>query len=80
MKELNTVNRYLGGHKITISGIKKTMPGPGTGKPVTICEIGCGADNLNAIEEYYRKKNIPLLIGIDIKPNAFHLPKSNIHH
>src|SRR4249920_691138 len=42
MKELNMVNRYLGGHQITISGIKELMPQPSAGKPVTICEIGCG--------------------------------------
>ena len=77
MKELNTVNRYLGGHQITISGIKKLMPKPTTGKPVTICEIGCGGgDNLNAIEAYYRKKNIPLsFIGIDIKPQCISFAK-----
>ena len=77
MKELNMVNRYLGGHKITISGIKKLMPKLTAGKPVTICEIGCGGgDNLNAIEEYYRKKNIPLsFIGIDIKPECISFAK-----
>ncbi len=77
MKELNTVNRYLGGHKITISGIKKLMPEPTGGKPVTICEIGCGGgDNLHAIEKYCLKKKINVsFIGIDIKPECISFAK-----
>ena len=72
MKELNTINGYLGGHKITISGIKKIISTQLTDKPVTICEIGCGGgDNLKAIERFCRKKNIQAkFIGIDIKPEC----------
>lgn len=72
MKELNTINRYLGGHKITISGIEKIISDKQADKPVTICEIGCGGgDNLKAIEGYCRKKNISArYIGIDIKPEC----------
>jgi 2-polyprenyl-3-methyl-5-hydroxy-6-metoxy-1,4-benzoquinol methylase len=72
MKELNTINRYLGGHKITISGIKKLIPKQAAGKPIVICEIGCGGgDNLKALEGYCRKKNINTrFIGIDIKPEC----------
>ena len=72
MKVLNTVNTYLGGHKITISGIKKLIPKQAAGKPTVICEIGCGGgDNLKAIEGYCRKKNInACFIGIDIKPEC----------
>lgn len=72
MKELNTINSCLGGHKITISGIKKIISQRSADKPVTICEIGCGGgDNLKAIEKYCRKKNIKAsFIGIDIKPEC----------
>jgi 2-polyprenyl-3-methyl-5-hydroxy-6-metoxy-1,4-benzoquinol methylase len=69
MKELNAVNTYLGGHKITISGIKKILQKWHTGKPITICEIGCGGgDNLKAIEKWCKKNAIGVnFIGIDIK-------------
>ena len=72
MKELNIINKYLGGHKITIDGIKKLIPKQEAGKPIVICEIGCGGgDNLKAIEKYCRKKNITaVFIGIDIKPEC----------
>ncbi|MFN8250115.1 MAG: methyltransferase domain-containing protein [Ferruginibacter sp.] len=69
MKELNTINSLLGGHSITIDGIKKLLANIPGSQPVCICEIGCGGgDNLHAIETYCKNKNIPaVFIGIDIK-------------
>lgn len=77
MKELNTINSYLGGHKITISGIKKIISQRSTDKSISICEIGCGGgDNLKAIEKYCRKKNIQAtFIGIDIKAECINFAK-----
>ena len=79
MKELNTVNKYLGGHKITISGIKKIITGQTPGRPVTICEIGCGGgDNLKAIEAYCSKKiSRPLSPALTLNRNALLLQRSN---
>ena len=67
MQELDKVNKLLGGHAITIEGIKKflqTLP-----DKLSVCEIGCGGgDNLVAISNYCNQQNIPVtLIGIDIK-------------
>lgn len=72
MKELNAINTHLGGHAISISGIKKILGQFKTDKPITICEIGCGGgDNLNALEKWCNKKNIRVnFIGIDIKPQC----------
>jgi 2-polyprenyl-3-methyl-5-hydroxy-6-metoxy-1,4-benzoquinol methylase len=69
MKELNTINKYLGGHKITIAGLQSLLKKHPAGKTLCICEIGCGGgDNLKAISNYCRTKNIPVhFIGIDIK-------------
>lgn len=70
MKELNSINTLLGGHKITIEGVKKL-----SGKndaALHVCEIGCGGgDNLHAVSKYFRNKNIVLqFTGIDIKPEC----------
>jgi 2-polyprenyl-3-methyl-5-hydroxy-6-metoxy-1,4-benzoquinol methylase len=69
MKELNVVNSLLGGHQITIDGIKNLLTTSGGGKPISICEIGCGGgDNLYAISRYCKKNNIEAsYTGIDIK-------------
>lgn len=69
MKELNTINSKLGGHTISITGLKKILKKYITSESITICEIGCGGgDNLNAIAKWCVKKNIAVtFMGIDIK-------------
>ena len=72
MKELNTINSVLGGHAITIMGIKKLLRGRDKKQPLHICEIGCGGgDNLQAIYRWCVKKNIAVkFTGIDIKASC----------
>lgn len=77
MKELNTINKYLGGHKITIAGLEALIEKHVLSKPICICEIGCGGgDNLKAISNYCNKNNIAVnFIGIDIKPECIAFAK-----
>ena len=65
LKELNIINTRLGGHAITLQGVKKLTKNSAA---LTICEIGCGGgDNLFAIYKYCTNNNIPVdFIGIDI--------------
>ncbi len=69
MKELNFINTWLGGHKITIEGFRKLAKNT---QSITVCEIGCGGgDNLLAIDKWCNKNNINVsLIGIDMKPEC----------
>ena len=69
LKELNIVNTRLGGHAITISGIKHLIADRST---VSVCEIGCGGgDNLFAIDRYCRDQKIEVTFtGIDINPEC----------
>ena len=81
MKELNFINTWLGGHAITIAGIKKLLSVSGTsGNTLNICEAGCGGgDNLRAIEQWCAKKNIAVhLTGIDIKKACIDLAKERM--
>lgn len=77
MKELDTVNRLLGGHAISISGLKKLIGAWPKDRLLTICEIGCGGgDNLHALAEYCRKNKIHAnFTGIDIKPACIQFAK-----
>jgi len=70
MKELNAINTYLGGHAVSLSGLKKLIYSTYRGNRITVCEIGCGGgDNLLAIANWCRQNNISVnFIGIDIKP------------
>lgn len=82
MKELNTINTLLGGHRITIAGIKILLAHHNANKPVTVCEIGCGGgDNLKAISNYCTQKNIAVnFIGIDMKPECIAFAKQQYPH
>ena len=69
LKELNIVNSRLGGHSITLKGVKEISDGAG---PLTVCEIGCGGgDNLYAVHKRYSRKKVPVdFIGIDMNPEC----------
>ena len=75
MEELNFINKWLGGHKITIDGFKELV---GKRKDIVVCEIGCGGgDNLAAINNWCRKQKVKVsLIGVDIKEECIEFAKS----
>ena len=83
MQELEFINKYLGGHKITIDGIKtilrNTSPEGGGREGAVIAEIGCGGgDNLKAIHHWCKKQNIAVkFIGIDINKDCITYAKEN---
>jgi 2-polyprenyl-3-methyl-5-hydroxy-6-metoxy-1,4-benzoquinol methylase len=65
LRELNIINTRLGGHAITLSGVRRLVEKE---KEVIICEIGCGGgDNLQAINKYCSRHKIKAsYIGIDM--------------
>ena len=69
LKELNIINNRLGGHAITLKGIKQFTH---QDRSIQVCEIGCGGgDNLFAIYNYCKKRNIKVhFIGIDVNPEC----------
>lgn len=78
MEELDTINSLLGGHAITIAGLKKTLPSPLPDRPIRVVEIGCGGgDNLIAIQRWALKRRISIeFIGIDIKTECIDFARS----
>lgn len=73
LKELNTINTLLGGHRITICGMQQFA----LKQNMHIVEIGCGGgDNLYAIQTFLQKKKIhATLTGIDIKADCINYAK-----
>lgn len=75
LKELDKVNTLLGGHSISVEGVRK-LAGKITSK-ITIAEIGCGGgDNLNAIARKNRNRDIAFY-GIDINEACTVYAKKN---
>src|SRR5687768_1459241 len=74
MDELNFINTYLGGHAITVSGLKNLLRNcsPLPDHEILICEIGCGGgDNLIAISAWCKKQGInAVFVGVDINADC----------
>jgi SAM-dependent methyltransferase len=64
MLELDFINTWLGGHGISVKGLRQLIKNR---KKVSICEIGCGGgDNLRVLSRYCRKRQIGVTVtGID---------------
>ena len=86
MRELEVINRYLGGHRIAVKGLKRLIhhqPYHKTGHtadaPLHIVEIGSGGgDNLKALAAYCKKQNIQATFtGIDFKEECVQYARQN---
>lgn len=80
MQELDVINTHLGGHAISIRGLRKLLEKNFRSGQVQrhICEIGCGGgDNLLALSAWCLKNNLQATFtGIDINPNCITYAKS----
>ncbi|GJM29050.1 MAG: hypothetical protein DHS20C17_16850 [Cyclobacteriaceae bacterium] len=73
LKELEIINRLLGGNSLTIDGIDRLQKSIGhPGRKLTICDLGCGGgDMLKLVLSWARENNIQVeLTGIDANPNV----------
>jgi 2-polyprenyl-3-methyl-5-hydroxy-6-metoxy-1,4-benzoquinol methylase len=64
MRELDVINTWLGGHAISINGLKRLV---GDRRRISICEIGCGGgDNLRVLSRWCRRQGLTVQVtGID---------------
>jgi 2-polyprenyl-3-methyl-5-hydroxy-6-metoxy-1,4-benzoquinol methylase len=78
MQELNVINTLLGGHAITLAGLKYLVKNNHAQTVLHICEIGCGGgDNLRVIKTWCQKKNIAATFtGIDINSHCIDFAKT----
>lgn len=68
--ELNRINRLLGGHRVTLSGVSRLLNG--NDRPYRIIDFGCGGGGtLRAIHDWSRSHGYRVeLTGLDIMPEA----------
>ncbi len=64
MRELDVINTWLGGHAISLNGLRQLSRGR---RQVSICEIGCGGgDNLRVLSRWCQGRGIEVRVtGID---------------
>ncbi len=75
--ELEVINRWLGGHTITLSGFNSLASKQ---QNITVCEIGCGGgDNLLAIQKNAGSGQASLhCIGIDLNPDCIQVAQNAV--
>lgn len=79
LRELNTINHWLGGDHVTINGLKKIFPHGEEHGEIHILDIGCGGgDMLKKICHWARREELPIrLTGIDANPNIVEYAREN---
>lgn len=72
LDKLGNINKWLGGNRVTLSGIKKLLKGQSKDKTYTIIDLGCGhGDILRLVADYGRKAGYTFkLMGIDANQDA----------
>ncbi|MDG1730410.1 MAG: methyltransferase domain-containing protein [Algibacter sp.] len=72
LDKLGNINKWLGGNRVTLDGIKKLLKNQPKDKTYTILDLGCGhGDILRLIADFGRKNNYKFkLIGIDANQDA----------
>ncbi len=75
MLELDRINTWLGGHRISVLGLKQLLGGR---RRIRICEIGCGGgDNLRVLSRYCHRHGIETeVVGVDINAHCIEFAKA----
>ncbi len=72
LDKLEKINRWLGGNKVTVNGLKALLKNHPKEEEITIVDIGCGhGDILRDVAKFGRKEGYKFkLIGVDANPTA----------
>jgi 2-polyprenyl-3-methyl-5-hydroxy-6-metoxy-1,4-benzoquinol methylase len=80
LRELEIINRLLGGDNVTIDGIGRLLnASDAEGNAITIADYGCGGGDLAIkIIQWAKRKNYNLnVVGIDANPHIISFAKEN---
>lgn len=79
LRELEFINKWLGGNKITINAIDRLLKDTSK-REVTIVDLGCGGgDMLKIIDAWGKRKKLKLkLMGVDANPYIVDFAKKNL--
>jgi len=77
LKELEIINKHLGGHAVSLKGLRKIFTDKV--KQYTMIDIGCGGgDSMKAISKWATQNQINIEItGLDLKQDCIDFAKEN---
>ncbi|WP_299667005.1 methyltransferase domain-containing protein [uncultured Polaribacter sp.] len=72
LDKLEHINRWLGGNKVTVNGLKEILKNHPKEQEIKIVDIGCGhGDILRDVAKFGRKNDYKMkLFGVDANPTA----------
>jgi 2-polyprenyl-3-methyl-5-hydroxy-6-metoxy-1,4-benzoquinol methylase len=75
LSDLENINKWLGGNKITLDGIQKLLKDTPEKRTIRIADVGCGSGALlREIANWGRDQKLDMeLIGIDANPYAIEI-------
>ena len=78
LRELEFINRWLGGNVLTLEAVKKLIKNRGH-ETLTIADLGCGGgDMLKLLADWGRRNSRSLkLVGIDANPHIIDFARTN---
>lgn len=79
LRELETINKWLGGNGVTINGLKRLLKDHALSEKLVLADLGCGGgDILILVAKWARKNKISVeLRGYDANPNIISYAKEN---
>jgi 2-polyprenyl-3-methyl-5-hydroxy-6-metoxy-1,4-benzoquinol methylase len=80
LRELKTINRWLGGNQVTTSGLRKIFKARPQ-ESYAIADIGCGGgDMLRMMDDWAKKEGIRVnFMGVDANPHIIQLARERLH-
>jgi ubiquinone/menaquinone biosynthesis C-methylase UbiE len=77
LRDLKTVNKWLGGNNITLDGISKLLKNHSNKKPIKILDVGCGdGELLRKCSDFAEKNNLEFeCLGLDFNKNILDYAK-----
>lgn len=77
LRELKTINRWLGGNHVTTNGIRKILKKKKVQTSYEVTDLGCGGgDMIQVMDHWAKKARIPMkFLGIDANRNIIELAK-----
>ena len=79
LKELEVINRLLGGNQVTTNGLARLLKGIAHDQTLTIADLGCGGgDIMKLMAQWARKWGIDVeIIGFDANPHIIDYAEAN---
>ncbi len=79
LKELEVINRLLGGNQVTTNGLARLLKGIAHDQKVTIADLGCGGgDIMKLMAQWAQKRDMDVeIIGFDANPHIIDYAEAN---